>query len=459
VRPLIVSRGVLFLAGVLSLAATLPAQTYKVLAYFNGMPASPEFPGLIAQSLGGSMLTTATDQTSDLHGVAFRVETSGALTVLHQFDPATGDLASSGLTLGRDGEFYGATMFGGIGDAGSVYRMTPDGTVTTLHEFTGGDESHPQAPPVESLYGDFYGTTSGDDSHPGAIYKIDSSGVYTLLHTFTGKDGSGPVAPLVQDPNNFWFYGAAADAGPSNVGTLFRISSTGQFQVLYNFDIAHGAYPVSLMRASDGNYYGAAYWGGNGSNGVIFKLALPDTVTVLHYFNGNDGSGPVGNLVQATDGKLYGTTPGGGAHGFGTLFRIDLATGALQVLYNFDLASGEAGVALIQHTDGYLYGDTSSGGTWNGTNYSGTFFRYDAGLSPFITYLDCYGRVGETVTVLGEGFTSGTVVLFNGVPAQVTEVEPTFLKVQVPLGATTGYLTATTTKGVLQSNKVFVVRP
>jgi uncharacterized repeat protein (TIGR03803 family) len=450
---------VILLAGILSLAATVPAQTYKVLAYFNGKPGAPEFPGLIAQSLGGSMLTTSTDQMSDLHGVAFRVETSGALTVEHEFDKATGDLASSGLTLGRDGEFYGATMFGGIGQAGSVYRMTPDGTVTTLHEFTGGDESHPQAPPVQSLYGDFYGTTSGDDSHPGAVYKIDSSGVYTLLHTFTGKDGSGPVAPLVQDPNNFWFYGAAADSGPSNVGTLFRISSTGQFEVLYNFDVGHGAYPVSMMRANDGNYYGAAYWGGSDSNGVIFKLTPGGAFSVLHYFNGNDGSGPTGNLVQATDGDLYGTAGGGGAHGFGTLFRIDLATGALQVLYNFELSSGEGPVALIQHTDGYLYGDTSSGGTFNGTAYQGTFFRYDLGLSSFITYLDCYGRVGETVTILGEGFTSGTEVLFNGIPGQVTEVEPTFLKVQVPLGATTGYLTATTTKGLLKSNKIFTVRP
>jgi uncharacterized repeat protein (TIGR03803 family) len=452
VRRIVARINVILLAGALSLAATIHAQSYKVLVYFNTQPSWP-FGAAIAQSLGGSMLSTSGDDPSDLNGVAFRVETSGAMTVLHQFARATGHLPASGLTLGRDGEFYGTTMFGGINQAGSVFRMTPDGTVTTLHDFTGGDENHPQAAPIQSLYGDFYGTASGDDTHPGIVYKIDSSGIYTVLHIFNGQDGSDPVGPLVQDPTNFWFYGTTEQGGANNLGTIFRISSTGQFEVLYNFDLAHGAYPTTLMQASDGNFYGVTYYGGNqGVNGVLFRLKPDHEFTVLHYFTGgSDGSGPIGNLVQGSDGNLYGTS--------GALFRVDLATGAFKVLHSFVQSTGSAPFALIQHTDGFFYGDTDGGGYFDNTYFSGVFYRYDAGLSPFITYLDCYGRVGETVTILGEGFTSGTVVLFNGVPAQVTEVEPTFLKAIVPVGATTGYLTATTTKGILRSNKIFRVRP
>jgi hypothetical protein len=114
---------------------------------------------------------------------------------------------------------------------------------------------------------------------------------------------------------------------------------------------------------------------------------------------------------------------------------------------------------LVQHTDGFLYGDTNGGGVFNGTFYSGVFFRFDLGLPPFVTFLNCYGRVGETVQLLGDGFTTDSVVLFNGVPAQVTEVEPSYMSVIVPDLATSGWITVTTTKGLLKSNKIFQVRP
>jgi uncharacterized repeat protein (TIGR03803 family) len=196
-------------------------------------------------------------------------------------------------------------------------------------------------------------------------------------------------------------------------------------------------------------------WGGAHELGVVFKLTLSNQFTVLHSFTGgSDGSHPAVGLVQATDGYLYGGTGQGGAFGAGVLFRIS-TTGEFTVLHAFQASTGSGPVALIQHTNGFLYGDTHSGGSYG----QGVFFRFDLGLGPFVTFLNCYGRVGEIVQILGGGFTADSQVSFNGVAAQVAAVYPSYMKVVVPEGATSGWITVTTTKGTLQSNKVFVVRP
>jgi uncharacterized repeat protein (TIGR03803 family) len=442
------------MAVIWAFAATMHAQSYKVLVNFIEKPSEPIEPGIIAQSRGGYLLTTSPDYQAYDNGTAFRVETSGALTVLHEFDKSDGSLPAGGLTLGRDGRFYGTTVFGGTNNSGTIFQMTPDGIVKTLHEFVGAADGYPEAAPIQSLYGDFYGTTTGNDANPGTIYKIDTNGSFTSLHTFTGADGSNPLEPLVQ-ATSFWFYGTTEHGGPNQVGTIFRINSSGDFEVLFNFDYAHGAYPVALIQAIDGNFYGASYLGGQDDQGVVFKMTPTRQVTVLHEFTGgNDGFHPLGNLIQATDGYLYGTAAEGGASGGGVLFRIS-TSGEFTVLHSFEPSTGSAPMALIQHTNGFLYGDTNTGGTGNG----GVFYRFNLGLPPFVKFLDSYGRVGMTVQILGEGFTAESQVFFNGMPAQVTQVQPTYLKVVVPDRATSGSITVTTTKGPLTSNKEFLVRP
>jgi hypothetical protein len=155
-------------------------------------------------------------------------------------------------------------------------------------------------------------------------------------------------------------------------------------------------------------------------------------------------------LVQASDGNLYGVsgTPG-------VLFRSTLA-GNLTVIHHFVAASGTIPKSLIQHTNGKLYGDTYLGGK----SGDGVFYGLDAGLPPFVSYLPTYGRIGALVQILGQGFTAGSKVSFNGTPAtSPVVVYPTYLRVEVPLGATTGPITVTTANGTLTSNKVFIIHP
>jgi uncharacterized repeat protein (TIGR03803 family) len=445
-------------------ATATHAQTYKLMVNFDGQPTSgPFYPEMIAQSRGGYLITTSDHSgATGLPGEVFRVTTSGALTVLHTFSGAEPSHPFGGLTLGSDGLFYGTTEEGGTSNRGSVYKMTSDGVIKTLHEFGGGADGFPYAPPVLSTDGDYYGTTFGqsfDSSNPnnGTIYKIDSAGKYTLLHVLSLSDGLNPGSPLVQSATDLWFYGTTQGGGATNRGTIFRIDSTGHFEVVHNFSGADGATPGALIQANDGNFYGATSTGGSYNDGVIFKMTPSYEVTVLYTFTDTSGSRQVGALLQGSDGYLYGTSTSGGTNREGELFRITTSGEDFTVLHSFHSSSGILPASLVQHTNGFFYGDTYEGGSGDGW---GAFFRLDMGLPPFVTYLNTHGQVGTTVDLLGDGFTTDSQVFFNWVSAtEISDVGNTFMKVVVPEGATTGAITVTTTKGTLTSNKVFVVRP
>jgi len=125
-------------------------------------------------------------------------------------------------------------------------------------------------------------------------------------------------------------------------------------------------------------------------------------------------------------------------------------------LRRFDWSTGASPQnTLLQHTNGILYGTTAVGGTAT----VGTFYSFDAGLSPFVTYLPVYGQVGAVVKILGQGFTESSEVLFHGTPVKVKWIYPTYIRAMVPEGATSGPIAVTTANGTLTSNKVFIVHP
>src|SRR6185503_4999352 len=102
------------------------------------------------------------------------------LTTLHSFTGPDG-ANPVGLLQGRDGIFYGTTEFGGTGAGkgnGTILKMLPDGTLTTLHSFAGDDDGRwPEAGLVQGPDGTLYGTTTwGGLLDLGTMFAITPAG-------------------------------------------------------------------------------------------------------------------------------------------------------------------------------------------------------------------------------------------------------------------------------------------
>jgi uncharacterized repeat protein (TIGR03803 family) len=346
------------------------AQNFSVLYNFgtkSGDPWGPQNAGIVAQGRDGNLYSTALHGGTSGFGTVFKITPGGSLTVLYSFDGAHGETPYGGLTLGTDGNFYGTTYYGGTSNFGTVFKVTPSGSLTVLYSFTNGnDGAYPLAPPIRGNDGNFYGTTSQfNDGGPGSLYKITPSGKFATLYHFDVTHGSDPFAPLVLGTDGN-FYGTTNIGGSDGFGEVFKVTPSGKLTVLYNFDNTHGSYPVGpLIQGSDGNFYGTASSGGTGSNGgVVFKITASGKYTVLHNINKtSDGFQTFAGLVQATDGNFYGANSAGGTGNDGAIFKMS-PTNAYKLLYDFDGTTGSTPlVTLFQHTSGVLYGDTEMGGT------------------------------------------------------------------------------------------------
>jgi uncharacterized repeat protein (TIGR03803 family) len=478
-------------------AAATPtyAQTYSVLYTFGNRTGDPNYPGgVIAQGRDGALYTTSPFGGNG-EGAAFKIAPTGQLKVLDNFcsqaNCADGEQPFSGLTLRPDDHFLGTTYIGAgtsCGEqlgCGTIFDISPTGTLTTLYTFTDGKAGgNPSGPPILGPDGSFYGVASNGvpPSSCGTLYKITPGSVFSILHTFYGINGCNPNGPLVLGTDGN-FYGTTHYGGTAGQGVVFRLSmiphKAAVLTVLANFDGASLPNPNGpLIQASDGNFYGTTWYPRSGEGGgMIFRITPTGTLTVLHTLNGTtEGLLPL-SLMQATDGNFYGVAADGGTSsnsncangGCGTLFQIT-PTGSYSVLYNFDFTTGNPtsvgtnpGAAQVQHTNGQLYGDILFGGANKpaacNPNGCGVFYSWDAGLPAFVSTVPFMAKVGTFVEILGQGFDSTTTVSFNGTPATATVVSGTYLKATVPSGATSGFVTVTTSSGTLTSNKKFIVTP
>jgi uncharacterized repeat protein (TIGR03803 family) len=288
-------------------------------------------------NLYGTTSNNRNSNSSSAFGTVFRVTTNGALTTLYSFTNFNnGDLPNGALEQGSDGNFYGTTQVGGTSSSssnatsgyGTVFRMNPNGALTSLYSFSDtNDGAYPQCGLVQGSDGSFYGTTQGGGTNSlGTVFKITPNGILTSLYSFTGgSDGARPSAPLVQGGDGN-FYGTTENGGTNSFGTVFKITPSGTLTSLYSFSGgSDGAFPqTALVQGSNGSFYGTAPLGGTtNSFGTVFKITPSGAVTILHEFTGgNDGANPYGALVQGSDGNFYGTTSQRGAGGNGTVFQL-----------------------------------------------------------------------------------------------------------------------------------------
>lgn len=487
---------------VLFAVSTLHAQDFQTVVKFDQLHgAHPRF-DFLTQGIDGNYYGTTsiggapgTCLDSQGCGTFFRLTPGGKLTTLHSFGaPGDASYPEAGLLLATDGNLYGTSTSGGTGwgvsGNGAVFRIAPDGKVTVIYSFCSRGHCRDGFRPVAGLLevnGKFYGTTYtgglyGKPVKAGTVFQLTSDGKLKTLHYFCSEpncgDGAFPSATLIQATNGY-IYGMAVGGGkrgpgcPSECGTIFEINPAGTFKVVHRFEGADGGGPIGkLVQAADGNLYGVTATGGTTSCGdlpygcgTIFKLSPPGLFTTLHTFcsDCSEGSTPL-SLIQATDGNFYGTTEHGGTRSCrqrsqcGTIFRFT-PSGELITLHNFDSGDGEdPSSGLMETTGGTFYGATIVGGQGNCDGYScGTIYRLDVGLGPFVTFVYPAGKIGETGGILGQGFTGTTGVSLNGVPAAFTVVSDTYIRAIVPPGATSGYVTVATPSGTLTSDRPFVI--
>ncbi|MGA2373285.1 MAG: choice-of-anchor tandem repeat GloVer-containing protein [Candidatus Korobacteraceae bacterium] len=363
------------------------------LMNFDG--ANGSYPGApLIQGTDGNFYGTTAKGGANGYGTVFKITPAGTLTTLHSFDGTDGYEPLAGLVQASDGNFYGTTYQGGTDGAGTVFKITPTGTLTTLHSFDGTDGNGPEAGLVQANDGNFYGTTyyggNGGCQLPGCgtVFKITSGGALTTLHSFAGADGAAPLAGLVQAADGN-FYATTVYGGTYNDGTVFKITSGGALTTLYSFCAqtgCNGTYPsAGLVQATDGNFYGTAFYGGTYNDGTVFKITSEGTLTTLYSLGGGAGANPwAAALVQATDGSFYGTALNGGTYGDGVVFKIT-SSGTLTTLHSFNSSDGaNPQGGLVQATDGNFYGTTFFGGANDNCaappNGCGTVFRLAVGL-------------------------------------------------------------------------------
>lgn len=295
-------------------------------------------------------------------------------TNLVSFNLTNGAAPNAGLIQGKDGNFYGTTSSGGPGGGGTVFQMTPLGTLANLVSFNTNNGAGPRAGLIQALDGNFYGTTyNGGSNNAGTVFRLATNGALTTLATlaFANTNGAYPIAGLIEGRDGN-FYGTTAWGGTNGYGTIFKVATNGTLAVLVSFDNTNGASPYAgLAQANDGSLYGTTYQGGtNGGYGTIFKLTTNGTFTSLYSFTGaNDGANPYAGLVQGADGNFYGTTFSGGTDGYGTVFKF-ATNDVLTTLVSFGNTNGANPQAnVIQASDGNFYGTTWAGGAF--TNLAG----------------------------------------------------------------------------------------
>jgi uncharacterized repeat protein (TIGR03803 family) len=243
-----------------------------------------------------------------------------------------------------------------------VFKLTPQGILSTVYSFCSDvvsgiciDGSAPKVPLIQGSDGDFYGTTTGGGSNnEGTVFQITPQGTLTTIYQIPNSLAVGQITqvPLFQGSDSN-FYGISDIGGTGGHGLVFRVTSQGTFTAIYNFCTngvglcVDGNEPLASLIQVGGNLYGTARSGGANSGGIVFSMpldGLPDN-SLVPFFSfcssclpeGNDPTAP---LVFGSDNNFYGTTSEGGTGSAGTVFQLTsagtLTTHAARLLHRYE---------------------------------------------------------------------------------------------------------------------------
>jgi uncharacterized repeat protein (TIGR03803 family) len=305
---------------------------------------------------------------------------------------------------------YVATFSGGSHNLGAVFKVTPTGTETVVYSFAGGaDGSHPIAGLVrDNKTGNLYGTTVyGGATNTGTVFVLSpSTGVETVIYSFKGGlDGANPYSSVVRAGTTI--FGTTMNGGQFGYGTVFKLTAAGKETILHNFNSAFptldGSYPYGSLVLYKGILYGTTTLGGLGNLGTVFAITKTGSYTVLYTFKGGstDGQGPNAGVAFDKSGNIFGTTYSGGINNGGVVFEI--SGGVETTIHHFGRNTGDGlnPYASLTFYRNNFYGTTLQGGTANG----GTVFK----ITPSGTETLLHSFTGGA-----DGFNPYSALVLNG---------------------------------------------
>jgi len=453
--------------------------------------AYPSATGLLAQGRDGSVYGTTPDGGEHGCGTAFRLKPNRPLfKKIYDFPPKLCH-PYGGLTLGADGLLYGTSQGTGKGQA-AIFKLSSTGKPHTLRLLSPAEGAKPESPPIQGINGLFYGVmSSGGSSNEGTLYQIGpKGGSFKVLHNFQTTDGTNPMGPLAIGLDGKLYgtatYGGPTTEGPNPYGTFFRFDPKNGLTVLHTFQLFDHENPKNesakpngpLTRDPDGAFRGTTYGydtrGGPGFDyGSAFRVKLTPSVSVqIRVFDALTTMNPTAGLTYAPGvGVFVGAGSQQYAGNAGSLYWIDTDADFQQASIEgfkffdayYEPAKGATPEStLLLHTNGNLFGTTVHGGnTATVTQPSGYGVIYKltpASSDPQATVFAVpqAGSVGQTIGLLGQGFTDATGkslvtdVAFGPVhaaPSSIQALANTFLTVTVPTGSATGNIVVTLSGG------------
>src|SRR6185437_8694787 len=252
-----------------------PDGTYTMLRAFN-KDRDGVFPSSVIRDPQGNLYgMLQAGAGNNIYPTLFRYAADGTFTVLHVFR-GYGFYRASPLIRDRAGNFYGPIYSPDGINCGSIYKLSRDGTYTTLHSFTGGaDECYPGDLSGDQA-GNLYGTASGQNTigQNTVVFKLTADGTFTTLLTF--MRGVGPfnhwtINPVLPVAGNL--YGTADYLRFSDnrrYDTLFEIAPDGTYTRL--FDFGANQHPDSGLTLQHGRLYGTA--GVSGSRAEVYSFGV-----------------------------------------------------------------------------------------------------------------------------------------------------------------------------------------
>lgn len=251
--------------------------TYTVLHTFETGTDGRYPAGDLVRDKRGNLYGSTTSGGPNEAGTVFKYTAKGAFKVLHAFTGDDGFSPQGRLLRDKAGNFYGVTMQGGADNYGTVFKLTPKGELTTLYNFTGGaDGGYPSGGVDRDRAGNLYGATNlaGNGSTPyGTVFRLAPDGTLTTLYAFTGgADGGYPEGNLLYSKGEL--YGTTSGGGNAdNDGVVYKVDAAGGAEtVLHTLSDTDGANPEAGLTKHHGLLYGTASGGGASGNGVVFSV-------------------------------------------------------------------------------------------------------------------------------------------------------------------------------------------